>query len=103
MTLYAGETRVVWCEATVPDTDPVVVLTPTAGFTVEAVFFDRAGAELSRAAMSWVAANKRWEVLWATAGLGPGSYRVKCILDGIDGSHSWEYLNVRLNRNPVGG
>jgi hypothetical protein len=34
--------------------------------------------------------------------LAVGSYRAKCTLVDLDGHRSWEFIRIRLARNPVG-
>lgn len=51
--------------------------------------------------MSWDLNFDRWQFLWDTTGLDPGTYRARVRIEGIDGGSVWEYRRIRLARNPV--
>jgi hypothetical protein len=51
--------------------------------------------------MSWDSAQARWQYLWDTDGLDPGTYRARVRIEGVDGGSVWEYRRIRLARNPV--
>lgn len=56
---------------------------------------------LAETAMSWDATFARWQYLWDTTGLDPGTYRARVRIEGLDGGSVWEYRRIRLARNPV--
>lgn len=51
--------------------------------------------------MSWDADEALWEYLWDTVDLSAGSYKYKVTVIGADGKPSWEWLRVRLAKNPT--
>lgn len=65
--------------------------------------------------MAWVEQESLWEYLWLSTedglttvddggtAIAPGSYRAKIKLIDLDGKPSWEFVKIRLSRNPVGG
>lgn len=56
---------------------------------------------IAETVMSWDATHERWQYLWDTTDLDPGTYRVRVRIEGVDGGSVWEYRRVRLARNPV--
>lgn len=42
-----------------------------------------------------------WEFLWNTTGMTAGTYRAKVTLTGTTGGKNFEYLRIRLARDPL--
>lgn len=98
MTLYAGElTKIVHTA-----TKDGVALAPA---DVDDVWISIYNADLTElmaeTTMTWDSAQSRWQYLWDTTGIEPGTYRVRVRIEGVDGGSVWEYRRVRLARNPV--
>lgn len=81
---------------------------------IKVSIFDSTGTEiLTEHTMSWQEEELLWYYLWTTTTdalttvadggtpLDPGSYRAKCRMLDLDDHESWEYLRIRLQRNPV--
>ena len=98
MTTYAGELTKITHTATKDGR----ALAPA---DVTAVWITIYNADFSvlvaETAMSWDVGNTRWQYLWDTAGVNPGTYRVRVRIEGVDGGSVWEFRRVRLARNPV--
>lgn len=98
MTLYAGElvkitqTALKDDEALLPDDITAVWLT---------LYNAEAAIVVDETEMDWDATFDRWQYLWDTTGVDPGSYRARVRVEGVDGGSVWEYQRFRLTRNPV--
>lgn len=105
MAIYAGETLIITNTMTLDgralDEDDVE--------SVEIVIYDSAGeVVVEQTLMSWNQVDSRFEYRWDTSpggstpmALDPGSYRAKIIVYGDEGEENWEYVKIRLARNPV--
>jgi hypothetical protein len=106
VTTYVGETMIVWQTATwagEPLTGPDIA-------SVYATIYD-ADSEVvvGPEAMTWNPnakdsdgeAQPRWEYMWDTAGLSPGTYRARIEITGVNGTVAWEYLRMRLKADPL--
>lgn len=104
MTTYAGETVIITQTATlngeaveVADVDQVTV-----------AIFDREGTEvIVETQMSYSTEEERWEYQWDTSpggstplAIAPGTYKAKIVMYGLDDAENWEWLRIRLARNP---
>jgi hypothetical protein len=105
MAIYAGETLIITNSMTLDG----VALEEADVESVEIVIYDSTGAVVvEQAPMSWNGTDERFEYRWDTSpggstpmALDPGTYRAKIIVYGADGQENWEYVKIRLARNPV--
>jgi hypothetical protein len=103
MTIYAGETLIITNTMTL-DGDPVEVDDVD---SVDIIIFDSEGEEVvEQTPMSWNGTDERFEYQWDTSPadtpLEAGTYRAKIIVFGLAGEENWEFMRIRLARNPVG-
>ena len=103
MTIYSGETLVVYHTAVVDG----VSLTDTDVTSVSIQIFNADGdSVVDETNMMWDDVQERWEYVWETVDnldepLTSGTYRAKVKIYGLDDSLNWEYKRIRLARNPV--
>lgn len=98
MTLYAGELSKIIHTAT---KDGVALLPADVTAVYVTIYNAALAEEVAETTMSWDADQARWQYLWDTTGVDPGTYRVRVRIAGVDGGSVWEYKRLRLARNPV--
>lgn len=111
MTDYVGETLRVTATA---KTFARVSVTPDDIAAMYCTIFNSLGETvLVEEAMTWQADEELWFTLWITTedgtpvrlggtALPTGSYRARILLVDFDDHESWEFVKVRIARNPVG-
>lgn len=97
MTLYAGDTAYITLGADDWD-DDVLTVDDVASVRVDVQDADAAFL-VTAADMNWVSEHNLWLYKWDTTDVDPGSYRAKVLITGIDGSHSKEFIIVRLKKD----
>lgn len=98
MTQYAGENYLITHTATFdgdaltgPDVEVTIEISKGTG--------DEAEEILASTPMTWDAVQLRWEYVWDTAGLDPGTYKAKFEVTGIPGlGVAFEFERIRLAR-----
>lgn len=65
------------------------------------VFDSEADVTLEEVSMDWSVEDSRWEYRWNTAGVEPGTYRVRIKAVGPEDIVTWEYKRLRLARDPL--
>lgn len=98
MTLYAGE-RVKVTHTATKDSEALVPGDITAVWI--SIYDAEREVLVDETLMTWDSTKSRWQYLWDTSGLDPGTYRARVRIEGVDGGSVWEYKRVRLARNPV--
>lgn len=101
MANYAGETLVISNTASV---DGVAIGESDVEGVYITIYDSDGDIVVEETEMIWDDTQSRWEYVWHTGGATPidfGSYRAKCIVDGVGATLNWEYKKIRLARNPV--
>lgn len=102
MAIYAGETLIITNTMTL---DGVAVEEEDVD-SVTVTIYDSAGdLVVEEIPMSWNSTDSRFEYQWDTSPAGVqlenGTYRAKIMVYGLAGEENWEYMKIRLARNPV--
>lgn len=93
MTTYAGERITITHTASVEGVD----LTDEDVNEVEIEIYGPDGSEVvALTEMTWDDTQERWEYVFVTEDLAPGTYRARVVID----DDNWEYKRIRLANNP---
>lgn len=99
MTQHVGETYIIDTTATgyygeQLDVDDVNSVTIT-------ILNRDATVQVDEAAMVWNATIAKWQYVWNTVGLEPGTYRYRVLIVGVDGRPNFEWKRTRLKKVPT--
>ncbi len=104
MAIYAGETLIITNTMTL---DGRVVEEEDVDQVTITIYNSALEEVVEEVPMSWNATDSRFEYQWDTSpGATPvrmssGSYRAKITVYGKAGEENWEFVRIRLGKNPV--
>lgn len=99
MTAYNGE-RLTICQTADMDGDAMVP-DDNDGVFVTVYSSDFLTVVLAEQPMVWNTDKLRWEYVWDTTAVEPGTYQAKVRILGVDGLSNWEYGRLKVTRDKV--